>query len=70
MRTVHDGQDTIIKAWSQNCDLYSRYFAALSKAQGPEEFLAANAQLMLSGMDAVTRAASLPRVDGATPPQA
>lgn len=70
LTTVHDGQDTITRAWSQNCDLYARYFAALSRAHGPEDLLAANAQLMLGGMDAVTRAASSPRVHDATQPQA
>lgn len=67
--TVHDGQDKIARVWSQNCDLYARYFAALSKARGPEDLLAANAQLVLGGMDALSRTA-IARADGAAQPQA
>lgn len=65
------GQAQAARSWKQNCDLYADYFSALSKARGPEDVLAANAQLMLGGMDALARrTASLPGFNGSTQPQA
>lgn len=59
------GQARMVHDWRVHCEQYARYFASLSKATGPSDILAANADLMISGLDALTRrAASLPSVDG------
>jgi len=55
------GQEEAIEAWARGCDLYSRYFAALAKAQGPEGVFAANADFVTSGMEAFARSASAAR---------
>lgn len=47
-----------LQMWSRTCDLYSRYFAALSKAQSPEGLMAANAELFAGGMEAIGRGSS------------
>lgn len=46
-------QSDPLQMWSRTCDLYSRYFAALSKAQSPEGLMAANAELLAGGMEAI-----------------
>ena len=42
-----------LQMWSRTCDLYSRYFAALSRAQSPEGLMAANAEFLAAGMEAI-----------------
>lgn len=65
LSAVQANQEQIVQGWSRGCGLYARYFSALSKAHGPEDLLAANADLVASGLDAVAkRAAALPRFDG------
>jgi hypothetical protein len=39
--------------WSRTCDLYARYFSALSKVNSPEGFLSANAELLAGGMETI-----------------
>ncbi|MGA0603175.1 hypothetical protein ACO2Q3_20880 [Caulobacter sp. KR2-114] len=46
------GQDEALRFWARGCGLYSRYFAALARAEGPESVLAANAALLSGGLDA------------------
>lgn len=42
-----------IEMWSRTCDLYARYFSALSKVNSPEGFLSANAELLAGGMETI-----------------
>ena len=71
LSAAQSGQERMARDWSEQCARYARYFSSLSKARGPEDILAANADLMVSGLDALTRrTASLPRFDGAEHPAA
>lgn len=66
-----NGQTQMARDWSQGCERYARYFASLAKARGPEDLMAANADLVIGGLDAVARrTAVLPGFDGARPPAA
>jgi len=57
------GRKEAIEAWSRGCDLYASYFAALAKSRGPAEVLAAYADFLTGGVDAMAKtAASLPRL--------
>jgi len=69
LSAAQSGQERMVRDWSEHCARYARYFSNLSKARGPEDILAANADLMVGGLDALTRgAANLPRLDGADRP--
>ena len=68
---AQSGQTQMVRDWSQGCERYARYFASLAKARGPEDLMAANADLMLGGLDAMTRRTTVPpSLDGAPPPTA
>lgn len=68
---AQNGQTQMARDWSQSCERYARYFASLAKARGPEDLMAANADLVIGGLDAVARrTAILPGFDGARPPAA
>lgn len=68
---AQNGQTQMARDWSQGCERYARYFARLAKARGPEDLMAANADLMLGGLDAMVRRTTvLPSVDGTPPPAA
>lgn len=61
---AQNGQTQMARYGSQGCELYARYFASLAKAGDPEDLTAANADLMLGGLDAVVRRTTvLPSVD-------
>ncbi len=58
------GREEALQAWARGCDAYSRYFAALARANGPEAIFAAQAELLSDGMDALTKnAAALQRLN-------
>ena len=68
---AQSGQSRMARDWSQGCERYARYFASLAKARGPEDLLAANADLVIGGLDALARrGATAPGFDGASPPAA
>ncbi len=58
------GREEALQAWTRGCDVYSRYFAALSRADGPEAVFAAQAGLLTDGIDVLTKnAAALQRLN-------
>ena len=68
---AQSGQTQMARDWSQGCERYARYFSSLAKARGPEDLMAANADLVIGGLDALARRSAVPPgFDGAAPPAA
>jgi len=71
VEVARQSRDEAIEAWARGCDVYARYFAALAKSHDAEGVLSANAELMTAGMEALAKgAATVQRLNGATPPPA
>lgn len=57
------GREEALQAWARGCDVYARYFAALSRADGPAAILAAQTGLLTDSVDVLTKnAAALQRL--------
>ena len=64
-------REAAIQSWSEACELYSRYFAALSRAKTASELLAANTEFVTQGMEVMTHSVAAARkLNGAAKPAA
>jgi len=53
-------RDQAMLAFARQCEMMSRYYAALSKAQGPEAIIAANAELAADAFVGLNELTALP----------
>jgi len=53
-------RDQALMAFARQCEMMSRYYDALSKAQGPEAIIAANAELAADAFVGLNEVAALP----------
>ncbi len=61
--------DQASQAWTRNYEIYLQYLATLSKARGPQEIAAANADFVAASIENMTKSIGALAKTGVMPPK-